>query len=244
MFAEGPLSDLARQLLARERGRQEDEALKARALERARAALENDRPSGIGLKRAEPLAPARRRQRWRRALPLIAAAIAVAGLAVAGVSRYVAAQGDGPRVASMARLRVPRAPQLAVGGALLGSVPPSEPASAPPPAPHVSVLPAASAAESTRPLGMGQYATELKLLEPARSSIARGEYAAALAALEQHRREFPNGQLSEEREALRVRALWGSGQRPLALNAAKAFRKRYPRSGLLGWLKAQSEPEP
>ena len=50
----GELSNLARELLVRERGRQEDESLKARAMERARAAVE--RPSGIGYRQARSLA--------------------------------------------------------------------------------------------------------------------------------------------------------------------------------------------
>jgi hypothetical protein len=243
MFGERPLSDLARQLFERERERQEDEGLKARAMERARAVLERDRPSGIGLKQAEPLGLARRRRQLRM-LPLIAAAIVAAGLAVAGVSKYGGDVGERPRVGSVGRMRVPRAPKLAVGGALLGNTPTVDPPSAQAPAPRPPALAPAPATEGSRALNIRQYATELKLLEPARRSIARGEYGAALAAIDEHRREFPNGQLSEEREALRVRALWGMGQRPAALSAAKVFRKRYPRSGLLGWLEAQTEPKP
>jgi outer membrane protein assembly factor BamD (BamD/ComL family) len=80
-----------------------------------------------------------------------------------------------------------------------------------------------------------QYAVELALLEPARRAISQHDYGAALAAIARHQREFPQGELSEERDALRVRALWGAGQKASADRAALDFRKRYPKSGLLSW---------
>jgi outer membrane protein assembly factor BamD (BamD/ComL family) len=123
----------------------------------------------------------------------------------------------------------------AVGGALLPVAPTSDVPAAPPPAP--AAAPATAGSHGARSVNVQQYAIELTLLEPARSSISRGDYPAALSALDQHRREFPNGQLSQEREALRVRALWSLGHKTAALGAARAFRKRYPRSGLLSWLK-------
>jgi outer membrane protein assembly factor BamD (BamD/ComL family) len=82
-----------------------------------------------------------------------------------------------------------------------------------------------------------QYAVELSVLDPARRSIALGDYAGAMGAIARHQREYPRGQLAEEREALRVRALWGTGQKASAESAAAVFRKRYPRSGLLSWMK-------
>jgi outer membrane protein assembly factor BamD (BamD/ComL family) len=89
-----------------------------------------------------------------------------------------------------------------------------------------------------------QYTIELGLLEPARKSIAHGDYAGAMSAIARHQREYPRGQLAEEREALRVRALWGTGQKVSAENAATAFRKRYPRSVLLSWMKEPASPPP
>ncbi len=238
MFGERPLSDLARRLLAQERDRTENDALKSRAMDRARAVAERDRPSGIGL--IEPKAAVARGPRRLRTLLLIAAALAAAGLAVAGVGAFMEQPSNGQPALSPAKARAPRARQVAVGGALLGGMPSAAPApevpTMQPPAPAPS-----GNAETARASNAKQYARELALLEPARSGIARGEYGSALAAIAQHRRDFPNGQLSEEREALRVRALWGLGQRPAALAAAKVFRKRYPRSGLLGWLNAQGE---
>jgi hypothetical protein len=134
-------------------------------------------------------------------------------------------------------------PHVAVGGALLPAVPAPEVPVERPVEPRAAPATAAGN-DGARALNVKQYATELALLEPARSSISRGDYPAALSALGQHRREFPNGQLSQEREALRVRALWGLGQKPAALAAARAFRKRYPRSALLSWLKDQGDQTP
>jgi hypothetical protein len=203
--------------------------------------VRRDRPSGVDFKSVGLAALPTRPRRLLRTLPLIAAAIAAAGLAVAGASFYSGKPAEHATMLSLAKLTAPRARHVAVGGGLLGTSPPNE--SSVEQAPTQPRTPGSSPAgtESTRAPNVKQYATELALLEPARSSIGHGNYAAALAAIDQHRREFPNGQLSEEREALRVRALWGLGQRPAALAAAKVFRRRYPRSGLLGWLKGQSD---
>ena len=237
----GELSNSARELLVRERDLPEDEALKARAMTRARAASE--RPSGIGLRQAPAAALHSGSRRVLRALPLIAAGLAMAGFAIAGASTYADQTRDQVTSLRLTKVRVVRARPLAVGGGLLDSAPSSSGAREQAPVPR-AVVPAPAAGESTRPPNLKQYSAELALLEPARNSIGRGDYSAALGAIAQHRREFPNGQLSEEREALRVRALWGLGQRPAALAAAQVFRRRYPRSGLLSWLKAQSDQTP
>jgi hypothetical protein len=242
VFGEHPLSDLARELLALERGRVEDEALKSRVLDRARAALEGERPSGVGLR--QMASGPSKASSWRRALtlPLIAAALGAAGLAAAGAGLYVwRAPAVEPK--QPPEVAVARSTSVAVGGALLQATSVDKGPSEPPPEPRVAAT-APAGSEGPRALSVKQYATELLLLEPARSSISRGDYAAALTAIGQHRREFPNGQLSQEREALRVRALWGLGQRPAALAAARAFRQRYPRSALLSWLKDQGDQSP
>lgn len=245
MFREPPLSKVARELLTRERGTSEDEALKSRALARARAALSSDRPSSVSLRRPSLMATQARPRRLARMLPLIAASLAAVGLALAGAGVY---EWQAPKTdpAPSQQVQPPslRPRPLAVGGALPG-VASSSPALPPPaPTPRAEVAPSTATSDGARALNMKQYAAELLLLEPARSSIARGDYAAALTAIDQHRREFPRSQLSEEREALRIRALWGLGQRPTALAAAKSFKKRYPRSSLLGWLQDQSASTP
>ena len=71
------------------------------------------------------------------------------------------------------------------------------------------------------------------MLQPARAAVARADVTAALAAIAEHERRFPNGQLTEEREALRVLALAGAHRSEEARRAAATFRKRFPRSMLL-----------
>jgi outer membrane protein assembly factor BamD (BamD/ComL family) len=83
-----------------------------------------------------------------------------------------------------------------------------------------------------------RYALELKVLQPARAALARGDFSAALASIAEHRRRFPDGQLSEEREALRVQALSGLGRNEEATRAAAAFRKNFPGSVLISRMQA------
>jgi hypothetical protein len=63
--------------------------------------------------------------------------------------------------------------------------------------------------------------------------MARGDWAAAWTAIEEHRRRYPNGQLAEEREALRVETLAAMGRSDEARGAARAFAERFPESVLL-----------
>jgi hypothetical protein len=53
-----------------------------------------------------------------------------------------------------------------------------------------------------------------------------------------HAHRFPNGRLSEEREAFRIRSLVGSGQTDEGRRAVTAFARRFPRSVLLPRLQA------
>lgn len=71
---------------------------------------------------------------------------------------------------------------------------------------------------------------ERKLVEMARTSLARGQTAAALAALRRHRRVFPEGQLAEERDSLWVAALVAQGDHAQARAQAARFQGRYPHS--------------
>jgi TolA-binding protein len=107
---------------------------------------------------------------------------------------------------------------------------------------HAPSAPTSADSEATRrdATSAQTYAIELALLEPARSATVRGSYAEALGAIARHQREFPNGQLAEERSALRVRALWGLGRTAEAEAAAASFRQSYPRSALLAWMRPRS----
>lgn len=246
------LSPTAQSLLANERVVDEDAALQARALERAKATLEGERWSGIQMRRAGELAAPGRRARALRTVVLLAAALGVAGLATAGVRLALRPSPTVSVVAAAPPHAAPSRPHPVYPKLAPEAVTP-EPERAKPepqrPAPATSSAadPANAAAASgpalrARTSSAGQYALEVGLLEPARTGIARGDYATALSAISRHQREYPSGQLTEEREALRVRALWGSGQKPAAEAAAAAFRRRYPRSGLLSWMKAQPAP--
>ena len=65
-------------------------------------------------------------------------------------------------------------------------------------------------------------------------ALARGDAAAALVALRGHEREHPRGRLTEEREALYVRALARAGKHDEAKARAAEFRARFPKSLLMG----------
>jgi TolA-binding protein len=100
-----------------------------------------------------------------------------------------------------------------------------------------AAAPAASTAETatvSRPAPiLESYAAELALMRRAHAAYGSHDFAAALRLLSEHGRRFPNGRLAEEREALRVRALSGSGLNDSARLAAHAFAARFPRSVLL-----------
>lgn len=87
--------------------------------------------------------------------------------------------------------------------------------------------------EARKATTSGALAAEQSLLDPARAALASGDGAAALARLALHERRFPAGLLSQEREAMAIRALVLTGARADAERRAAAFRSRYPGS-LLG----------
>lgn len=76
------------------------------------------------------------------------------------------------------------------------------------------------------------------LLETARSALARSQAQDALSALSLHRREFPGSAMTEEREALTIKALLASDQRTAAEAALASFAQRFPRSLFLPALHA------
>ena len=77
------------------------------------------------------------------------------------------------------------------------------------------------------------YTKELRVLQPAREAVARQDFNSALSSIAEHQRLFPSGRLTEEREALRVKALLGVGRTAEAQRAGATFRARFPRSALL-----------
>lgn len=109
---------------------------------------------------------------------------------------------------------------------------------APTPAPAPRTEPAASKVAPTVPPRTESApkratpADELAMLDGARRAVMTRNFARALRVLERHARSFPNSALGEEREALRIKALQGSGKATQANDAAREFESRYPRSVL------------
>lgn len=128
--------------------------------------------------------------------------------------------------------------------------PPADPPAVPADAlPHARPAPAPSparAASATASAGPGTASDtdlghERALVTQARTALARGDAAASLDALDRHAATFPRGRLAEERDALRVTALARLGRRDEARAAAATFATRYPKSPLLGVVKASAE---
>jgi hypothetical protein len=84
-----------------------------------------------------------------------------------------------------------------------------------------------------QPQGGSELARERALLDVARADAAQGEPEQVLAVVAQHRRQFPRGRLTEEREALAIRALLSLGRTGEARQRAQAFRAAYPNSFLI-----------
>jgi hypothetical protein len=97
-----------------------------------------------------------------------------------------------------------------------------------PPRPRASAAAETAPATSSRP--DDPLAAERSLLEMARAALGRGQADRALAALRRHARQFPNGELTEEREGLLVQSLVGAQKYDQAREKADQFKKRYPRS--------------
>jgi hypothetical protein len=71
---------------------------------------------------------------------------------------------------------------------------------------------------------------ERKLVEMARTALARGQSDGALPALRRHLRLFPRGELAEERDSLWVSALVARGEPAQAREHAARFHRQYPHS--------------
>lgn len=101
------------------------------------------------------------------------------------------------------------------------------------PAPPPAAMPEANA-----------LAEELAILGAARASLRDAKHHEALAHASRHQARFPAGHLSEEREAIAIRALAALGRREEAHLRADAFRKAYPDSLLLPAVNAATAGAP
>ena len=184
---------------------------RTRALARARAALVAGLPGRMP--------PSPQPSRWAAVgvgVWLMSAAVGAAAYQVRAHLAHQSADRTAARaIEFVARARPPAAPARFTD---------APPASATTPA-IVSATRASSHADAAR--------AELGLLRQARAAVAREDYAAALPLIGEHVRRFKNGRLTEEREALRVKALAGVGRVDEAQRVAEAFRMRFSRSVLL-----------
>jgi hypothetical protein len=213
MTTRPPISPEVRALIESEREiRPVSPSQRARVLDRAREALAAPRITSARSLRTSG------RPRW------IAAAAAVAVSAAFAAAAYELHGQFWPAPAA----REYRAPATVVTSA------PATPVTPPP-----AVTPAPALADEPRPVPAREptrsdtVREELRLLQQAREDVARDDFAAALRPLAEHARRFKSGRLTEEREALRVKALAGLGRTDEARHAAAAFRTRFPRSVLL-----------
>ncbi len=234
MSRPGPMSELSLQALldsAKEVPRQ-PQAVRERVLARARATAAAPLPQPVPAPAPRPRLPNY----------MLAPAAAVLGVGIAGV--VVALGGGWPRS--------PALPAAAVQSPAVQSPaaanPPSErdaPSDAPAPVTPKAEVDTTPGADSARHHGRRQEETqesndaELRLMRSAHTAYAAHEYANALVLVGEHARRFPSGLLAEEREALRVRCLLGSGHTREAQRAATAFAARFPRSVLLPRIEAE-----
>jgi hypothetical protein len=89
-------------------------------------------------------------------------------------------------------------------------------------------VPAAVAASARAP--RSTLMEERLLLDQARRQLASDEPARALVFLDQHAQRFARGELSEEREAMRINVLVQLGRKDEAKAGGEAFAARFPNS--------------
>lgn len=198
------------------------------------------------------------RLRWAAVGAAAAAAALWIGLSVGGISLVGANAAVQPEAAAYeaqsrdGEQQVDRAPESAdhrgANRVPAASVPPPGRASAEPlpaaaapadpvptpkpkrtrPAPRTEEAPASPS--PTPATSAGTLAEELKLMQQARRALDGGKPLAALQRLTEHGRRFANGQLREDRAALRVVALCASENVRQGTLEAKAFGRTFPKS--------------
>ncbi len=206
--------------------------------------MSGDRMSGVRV-----AVPPGHRRAWVRWL----AAFAVSGLSLAVLMGHFlsiplkaapAGRGQGARasVVSQAAKELPSATVPAVADARgllgtidLGTVGVNTLADAPPAARSPSVGRGASAVQSA-PEGSSQptVVRERILISEARAALARGDTMRADSLLRDHALAFPQGELAQEREALRVRLLEARGFHEAARYQAEQMRRAFPNGPSLG----------
>jgi hypothetical protein len=151
----------------------------------------------------------------------------------------VAAAGGAVALADHARRDVPATVEVAppppstMVAPVVARVVAAEPSAPPPEVASVS-SPAPIAIKRAKPVDpIERLEAERKVLDEARDALQRAEPALALDATDRHATQFARGTLTEERCALRVRALARLGRKDDARAAASDMAARFPRSFLL-----------
>jgi len=155
---------------------------------------------------------------------IVAVAVTAGATAGVGVDRALNPRHEAAPVTSQSSVATPQPAPPSV------SVPtPVESASAP--APSVAKPPASAPPVASAPADpVGDLARERALIDTARAGLKHGNPTAALDAVQRHAKSFPNGQLREEREGIRILALAALGRVDEAKGYDKKFRAAYPES--------------
>jgi TolA-binding protein len=166
----------------------------------------------------------------------VAVGTKVLGWALAGVVGVLASVGGYLALAPGAKAPAPSAPS-----AVVVAPPPSyvePPATAPVAENAATAAPSVSASSAPR-LGVeprvaapADLQAELAALDAASKAVAGGDAPRALALLDAYGRDFPRGSLGMEATVLRAEALDRAGRHAEAVERARAFVKRYPKSPL------------
>lgn len=159
----------------------------------------------------------------------IVAAVSLTVGATAGVIGHATLAPEPEPIRMVVEVPVPRAladvaPETEVAPDASPGVTGSEPNA--PSAASTTVTPEAEPVRSPR----RSIEAERDLVAQAQTALGRGRPTDALRALAAHARAYPRGTHTEEREALRVRALTAAGRSDDARRAAQRFVERYPNS--------------
>ena len=218
----------------------ESDDMRGRVMRRARASI----PRSLPVRHSNPVPSGSPRS---RVVKVALAALVVSGLCSAAFYAGYRARGGAEATTTSAISTPavqPRSTNLSATSTAPAAAPDSSPSATPSePAPNPSMAKAQHPKVVTPATEREIYAMELRVLQPAQRALARQDYRSALASVAEHQRRFPAGKLTEEREALRVKALLGLGRDAEAKRAGTAFQKRFPDSALGGRMDEMLEPE-
>jgi len=155
--------------------------------------------------------------------------VSLLGVAVGVVALAVGARHSHPGGSSTAEsaAAVPASAPLSVVSASSSAVEPLPSVAPPLESPTETIPRSTGGARAPGP------AEEQALIEAIRHGLAAHDYSRALTLIGEHSRRFPRGIFVEEREAMRIKALWSLGRVSQARALTTSFRGRYPNSVVL-----------